>query len=73
MSTVQGISWRVDSYSFGQEILCFYETWRFVTEFTKPSSGPCPELIDASCFSKICLNAVYSYWGLPNGGQKKCI
>jgi hypothetical protein len=28
---VQGLSWKAYSYSSGQEIPCFYRTWRFIT------------------------------------------
>jgi len=32
---VQGLTWAVVGCSAGQEIPCFYGTWRFITEFTE--------------------------------------
>ena len=32
-ATVQCLGWAVGSYAVGQEILCFYGNWRFITTF----------------------------------------
>jgi len=36
-ATVKGLGWAVDIYAAGEEILCFYGNWRFITKVRNAS------------------------------------